>query len=266
MRPDSTFSRPAAVDDAGRRRAPSTRSTPDPPPLAVAAAAHAPAAAPAYQRSRIAGADITPTCISPSRLDARAASRRAGTPRMKLWVPSIGSMYQRTAGRALLVAVLLADEAVVRVERRAMRSRMQALDRPVGLGDERAVGLARRSGRRGGTGAGRCRRPRRTSRARATSQAARSASVARRSAGAPGRPERRASATLTSASPRRVRQRGGRPPAVPLRARSVHLDAGHVASTRSPAHDAELLEEEVDLGGLARPGSRPWSAGPRAGA
>ena len=43
---------------------------------------------------------------------------------MKLWVPSIGSMYQRIAAGAVLGAVLLADEAVIRVGGRRIRSRI----------------------------------------------------------------------------------------------------------------------------------------------
>ena len=39
----------------------------------------------------------------------------SGTPRMKLWVPSMGSMYQRVRAVAVLGAVLLPHQAVVRV-------------------------------------------------------------------------------------------------------------------------------------------------------
>ena len=45
-------------------------------------------------------------------LDASSVPN-SGTPRMKLWVPSIGSMYQRRGARPPR-SVLLADEAVVR--------------------------------------------------------------------------------------------------------------------------------------------------------
>ena len=38
---------------------------------------------------------MTDACISPSRSTASSVPN-SGTPRMKLWVPSIGSMYQRT--------------------------------------------------------------------------------------------------------------------------------------------------------------------------
>src|SRR5487761_2748286 len=55
---------------------------------------HAPSPRAANQRSRIAGAEITPTCSSPSASTASSVPK-SGTPRMKLWVPSIGSMYQR---------------------------------------------------------------------------------------------------------------------------------------------------------------------------
>ena len=61
---------------------------------------------------------------------------------MKLWVPSIGSMYQRVARVAGLGPVLLADEAVIGVRGRDPRPD-RPLDRRVGLGDERPVGLGR---------------------------------------------------------------------------------------------------------------------------
>ena len=53
----------------------------------------------AYQRSPIAGADMAPTCSSPSTSTAMSVPN-SGTPRMKLWVPSIGSMYQRMPATA----------------------------------------------------------------------------------------------------------------------------------------------------------------------
>ncbi len=57
--------------------------------------AQAPPPRQANQRSRRAGALMTPTCISPSR-STPSKVPKSGTPRMKLWVPSMGSMYQRT--------------------------------------------------------------------------------------------------------------------------------------------------------------------------
>ena len=59
---------------------------------------------------------------------------------MKLWVPSMGSMYQRTAALADSRALLLADEAVVREGGRD-RSRDQPLDGLVGL-RSRTIGRA----------------------------------------------------------------------------------------------------------------------------
>ena len=59
---------------------------------------------------------------------------------MKLCVPSIGSMYQRTVPGTVLRAVFLADEAVVGIGA-ADPLADQSLDGRVGLGDERAVGL-----------------------------------------------------------------------------------------------------------------------------
>ena len=83
---------------------------------------------------------MTAAWSSPSRSTASSVPN-SGTPRMKLWVPSIGSMYQRTDASPASRAVLLADEAVVRERRRGCRSRISALDRRVGLGHERPVGL-----------------------------------------------------------------------------------------------------------------------------
>ena len=48
----------------------------------------------AHQRSSSAGADRTAAWSSPSRSTASSVPNK-GMPRMKLWVPSIGSMYQR---------------------------------------------------------------------------------------------------------------------------------------------------------------------------
>ena len=56
--------------------------------------AHAPPARHAHQRSSSAGADRTAAWSSPSRSTASSVPN-SGMPRMKLWVPSIGSMYQR---------------------------------------------------------------------------------------------------------------------------------------------------------------------------
>ena len=57
---------------------------------------------------------MTPTCRIPSRSTASSVPK-SGTPRTKLWVPSIGSMYQRTEASARVRSVFLADEAVIRV-------------------------------------------------------------------------------------------------------------------------------------------------------
>ena len=60
---------------------------------------HAPPPRRANHRSPNAGAESTPTCSSPSRSQARRVPK-SGIPRMKLWVPSIGSTYQRTDASA----------------------------------------------------------------------------------------------------------------------------------------------------------------------
>ena len=72
----------AATRETWIRRSPSRPRFQAPPPRY------------AYQRSRIAGAEITPTCSSPS-CSMPSSVPNSGTPRMKLWVPSMGSMYQR---------------------------------------------------------------------------------------------------------------------------------------------------------------------------
>ena len=103
-------------------------------------AAHAPPPRQAHQRSSSAGArHDADAWSSPSRSTASRVPN-SGTPRMKLWVPSIGSMYQRTRRVAGLGAVLLADQAVIR-EGVGEPLADAPLDRRVGLGDERAVGL-----------------------------------------------------------------------------------------------------------------------------
>ena len=58
--------------------------------------AHAPPPRRDHHRSWSAGADMTAAWSSPSRSTASSVPN-SGTPRMKLWVPSIGSMYQRVA-------------------------------------------------------------------------------------------------------------------------------------------------------------------------
>ena len=163
------------------------------------------------------------------------------------------------ARRALLVAVLLADEAVVRVDGPDPLAE-EALDRPVGLGDERAVGLARRSGtsRRipaQGDAVGLVAHLERQRRARPRGRP--------RARGAARRSRRRrtaaASATLTRPRPRVRQGRGGR--AVPLRAVRARSGPGGRPS-RSPA--AGRRGRRAWPPGW--PGSRPSSAGSRAGA
>ena len=115
LAPDRAEQAPEARGDAatrrcrGRsRRGPGHRSRPRratrgraaAPASSPAAATHAPPPRLAYQRSPSAGALDDAGLELAVALDARAASRTAGTPRMKLWVPSIGSMYQRVAAGA----------------------------------------------------------------------------------------------------------------------------------------------------------------------
>ena len=88
----------------------------------------------------MAGAEMTPTWSSPS-CSMPISVPNSGTPRMKLWVPSMGSRYQRVPGGALLGAVFLADQAMVRVAR-ADPLAQDALDALVRDRDERPIWLA----------------------------------------------------------------------------------------------------------------------------
>ena len=120
---------PRDVDPARRRRRP-RRAAHAPPP-----APRPPALAERRRRH-----DRRPGARRRAR--PRGASRTAGTPRMKLWVAV--DRVDVPAGRRVagLGAVLLADEAVIRV-RRADPAADRPLDRRVGLGHERPIGLGR---------------------------------------------------------------------------------------------------------------------------
>ena len=74
------------------RDTPIRRGTPAPGPIAPTA--HDPPPRRAYHRCPSAGALMTPATMLPASSTASRVPNR-GTPRMKLWVPSIGSMYQR---------------------------------------------------------------------------------------------------------------------------------------------------------------------------
>src|SRR3989304_4606931 len=117
-------------------------------PYPSGAPARAPPRRRASQRPRSAGALMTPTCISPSRSTPSSVPKR-GTPRMKLWVPSMGATYQRTAAPPAspprvpqrLAHDLGADPGAEDVDL-ATRAGDGPLRRQVGVGDALRHGMA----------------------------------------------------------------------------------------------------------------------------
>ena len=103
--------------------------------------AHAPPPRRAHQRSRSAGAEMTAAWSSPSRSTARSVPN-SGHAADEVVGPVDRVDVPAGRGVAGLGAVLLADEPVVRVRRRDPRPD-DPLDRRVGLGHERPVGLRR---------------------------------------------------------------------------------------------------------------------------
>ena len=90
----------------------------------------------AHQRCPSAGAETTPTTISPSRSSAISVAQ-TGSPRAYCFVPSIGSSHQRTSASATPYS----SPATASPRSRAMRSRKRLLDRAVRLRHRRQVGL-----------------------------------------------------------------------------------------------------------------------------
>ena len=107
---------------AARPRSRRPRDADAPRRVVAEPCAHAPPPRAANQRSRSAGADMMPTWRMPSRSTASSVPK-SGTPRTKLCVPSIGSMYQRTSALAAPPCRIPRRRGRVRDRRRAMRSR-----------------------------------------------------------------------------------------------------------------------------------------------
>ena len=130
---------------------------------------HAPPPRHAHQRSRIAGAEITPTWSSPSCSTAeQRPEQRHAADEVVGAVDGVDVPAGRRASPSS-VAVLLADQAVVRATRPGMPAADLALDRP-GRRPSRTTDRACARGRgRGGSARARSRRRRRRRRARSAS-------------------------------------------------------------------------------------------------
>ena len=246
------MSRRRSVQRPGRPSRSAIARDADPPRLARRPAADrrprspAPPGVPALAQGRRARS--TPTWSSPSRSTPRSVPK-SGTPRMKLWVPSIGSMYQRTAAPPASVAVLLADERRGPGSASAIRSRMSRSIAWSASVTNEPVGLALDHRGRAGSGAARSRRPRRTQASASVAASPRSSRSGRAAATS------RARLHVGAASAARCR---------PLTTGSARPSGSHSGSRRDL--EADPLAEDLDLaaGADRRPVRRQVGVGDRA--